>query len=180
MSFSEFACWWSSCKVTKNQKSMPQELPTPLEGQVHVPLQKDLSTTHVTVPVSSTSSIIAKSTVLTSVCETVISQASSLTSNVKSTGSIDIVVVPNLPFSTTAQIVTSTTTTTQASSQYRLSEIILREKDNLFKKDADQDVELEPMREETLTVRRRSRQFFTVMEEDENESDDTHSLAGSG
>lgn len=162
---------------------MPQELPTSLGGQI--PLQANLSTVPVsstnsiTVPVSSTSSIIANSTVLVSVCETVISQATSLASNAKSTGTIDIVVVPNSTFSTTAQIGT-TTTTTQASSQYRLSEIISREKDNLFKKDTDQDVELEPMREETLTVRRRSRQFFTVMEVDEDDSEESHSLAESG
>lgn len=51
---------------------------------------------------------------------------------------------------------------------FKLSEIISQERKQLFQQDSG--LELEPPRIDVYTVRRRSRQFFTLREEEENEN----------
>lgn len=56
---------------------------------------------------------------------------------------------------------------TSAKPEYKLTEIVSQEKGQLFKLPGEESMELEPPRVDVFTVRRRSRQFFTLNEEDE-------------
>ena len=168
-------CWF--CPKKAQSVKMPLELPTsdslPVAGQPSmVSAQPSTSTSTVNAI------ILNKEKVFTSVCDTLLSNSPSSQSD--HTNTIDLVVITSVAGTTQGgQVTTTTTTTTTPSCQYRLSEIVSREKDLLFQKNGSTEVELEPARESVYSVRRRSRQFFTVTEEEENESDgDNHTSSG--
>ncbi|XP_045188848.1 uncharacterized protein LOC123546546 isoform X2 [Mercenaria mercenaria] len=160
----EFACWFPAGKLTKDQPvKMPKGLPT--SESLPMPPQQNLISAPSTSVSTTNTIVINKETVLTSVCESLLSNSVSEASTSHLPKTIDLVVVPSAaPGSTT---VTSTC-------QYKLSEIISREKEVLFQRDNGPDDELEPARQGVYSVRRRSRQFFTVTEEDENDTDTDH------
>lgn len=151
---------------------MQQELPTSQCESIS-PKTNLISTQTGTSKVSDLNTIvIPKSAVLSSVCETVLSSSASTTHTPKPSATISLVISNNEKnTSVTVAHLGPTTTTTMARNEYKLTEIVSLEKDILFKTESDPDVELEPARENVFSVRRRSRQFFTVMEEDENDTD---------
>jgi hypothetical protein len=152
---------------------MPLGLPTseslPVSSSQMVSAQPNTSTGS-----TSGSIVISKESVLTSMCDTLLNHPSSTHTDISKT--IDLVVVSTGACTQAGQF---STTTTSSPTTYKLCEIVSREKDVLFQNSNSSEVELEPARENVYSVRRRSRQFFTVTEEEENESDsDNHALSG--
>lgn len=124
------------------------------------------------VTTSTPSVVIPTGGVITSVCDSLLSSSTPTPTTPVSHSSVNIVVVSTeTEFTPKNQDSITNTTTSTTSYNYKLSEIVHQEKDTLFKQDQGSAFELEPPRAEVLSVRRRSRQFFTLVEEDEIDSD---------
>ncbi|KAL4231299.1 hypothetical protein ACF0H5_008879 [Mactra antiquata] len=172
---------------------MPEELP-PINCVVSKPQGQLLHTQPMT-----SGAPIDTNQILTSVCDSLLSTiaASSASAQMPQQSSIDIVVVQSTPSSlsqditvitsmtqtqctssvpeticSTATTPTSSVVTTPTTQQYNLSELVHQNKSVWFKHE-DPNFELEPPRVDIMSVRRRSRQFFTLVEEDEVDSDMT-------
>lgn len=150
---------------------MPQGLPTSDSLSMYPPPQliQGVAGSHSTAR-SSGSIVISKDSVLTSLSETLKPQPTSGPEN--STPISLVIAAPNNnePISI-AQIKSDTTTT--MSSNYHLTELVEQEKNILFqpKLHHDDDLELEPPRADLMAVRRRSRQFFALLEEENSEDE---------
>ncbi|XP_060585476.1 uncharacterized protein LOC132741345 isoform X2 [Ruditapes philippinarum] len=170
----EFVCWFSPGKLSKDPSvKMPLELPTSESLPVTSSAQMVSAQPNTSTGSTSGSIVISKESVLTSMCDTLLNHPSSTHTDISKT--IDLVVVSTGACTQAGQF---STTTTSSPTTYKLCEIVSREKDVLFQNSNSSEVELEPARENVYSVRRRSRQFFTVTEEEENESDsDNHALS---
>lgn len=156
---------------------MPQGLPT----SDSLPMQPPQRGIHViagSAPVTTTdtASLVIKKETAVSLCETLISSAAVSSSMTHTHGEHSTPQTINLVVSSTssqpisvAQI--SSDTTTAASSQFHLTEIVQQEKDFLFNPTVNPDVELEPPRPGVPFVRRRSIQYFTLLEEDNTDDE---------
>lgn len=171
-SLKELLSLLSNQKLKKSKQSnMPQGLPTSDSLSMYPPPQliQGVAGSHSTAR-SSGSIVISKDSVLTSLSETLKPQPTSGPEN--STPISLVIAAPNNnePISI-AQIKSDTTTT--MSSNYHLTELVEQEKNILFqpKLHHDDDLELEPPRADLMAVRRRSRQFFTLLEEENSEDE---------
>ena len=157
----------AASSVTMARKSIPNIEPLP-----NVPPMANLGQTQTSV--SSSICSLAANTLHThtSMATSTVCSTSITASHLASTSRMVEVVVVDSPNNTSGtQQADGTTENLTTKPEYKLTEIVSQEKGQLFQSQSENGLELEPPRTDVYTVRRRSRQFFTLREEEENATD---------